>query len=249
MFGILSLLVISKRNALNQENTTPSLDPVIFIGTRSHIQLSSQVNNPIDKYILLNLMNGIKFQGTFVEFGCADGITNSNTWPLEQVGWHGLCIEANLLEVKLAQQHRRNVVNSLIGEAGAYTFVEMDEPCMQLSGIKEFYSEAFLREYESCKSQGAVVTESILQAQPLEQILSEYKIDTVTYISADCEGCEFSFIKSFNFTKFDVQVFNYEDNTVARQYKLEIDQILKTHGFELVFEAGDRLFVRKSMGL
>jgi len=154
-----------------------------------------------------------------------------------------------LLEVKLAQQHRRNVVNSLIGEAGASTFVEMDGPCMQLSGIREFYSEAFLREYESCKNQGAVVTESILQAQPLEEILSEYKIDTVTYISADCEGCEFSFIKSFNFTKFDVQVFNYEDNTVARQYKLEIDQILKTHGFELVFEAGDRLFVRKSMGL
>jgi hypothetical protein len=151
--------------------------------------------------------------------------------------------------VKVAQQHRRNVVNSLIGEAGAYTFVEMDEPCMQLSGIKEFYREAFLREYESCKRQGAVVTESILQAQPLEEILSEYKIDTVTYISADCEGYEFSFIKSFNFTKFDAQVFNYEDNTVARHYKLEIDQILKTHGFELIFEAGDRLFVRKSMGL
>jgi hypothetical protein len=93
MFGISSLSVISKRNALSQENTTPSLDPVIFRGTRSHIQLSSQVNNPIDKYILLNLMNGIKFQSTVVAFGCADGITNSNTWPLEQVGWHGLCIE------------------------------------------------------------------------------------------------------------------------------------------------------------
>lgn len=217
--------------------------------TRQPLQLTSQEGNSVDQFILQNLMSGIKFRGTYVEFGCADGITNSNTWALEQLGWFGLCIEANTLEMKLASQHRHTVVHSLIGEKGSYTFVEMDEPCMQISGIKEFYSDAYIREYEKCKSAGAIVSESTVQTRPLEDILLEHHIDTVTYISVDCEGCEFSFIKSFNFTAFDVQIFNYEDNTVAQQHKEEINKLLDGHGFRLVFEAGDRLFVRNSAGL
>ena len=119
-----------------------SLDMISVPVTSQPVQLSSQPGNSIDHYILQNLMNRIKFRGTFVEFGCTDGITNSNSWPLKQLGWHGLCIEANPLELKLAQQCRRNAAHGLIGEVGSYTFVEMDGSCMQLSGIKEFYSDA-----------------------------------------------------------------------------------------------------------
>ena len=135
------------------------------------------------------------------------------------------------------------MVHGLIGEVGSYTFVEMDGSCMQLSGIKEFYNDAYLREYEHGKNQGAVVSESTVRMWPLDDIFRKDHIDTVTYISAECEGCEFSFIKSFNFTAFDGQ------RSITLQYRQEIDEILKGHGFELVFEAGDRLFVRHSTGL
>lgn len=125
----------------------------------------------------------------------------------------------------------------------------MDGRCEQFSGIKELYSVEYLREYEACKEAGLVVEEATVATQSLEDILETHGVSDLTYISADCEGCEYSFIRTFNFTAFDVQIFNYEDNTVARQYKTEIDQILKGHGFDLAFEAGDRVFVRKSMTL
>ena len=81
---------------------------------------------------------------------------------------------------------------------------------------------------------------------PLAEALANNGMDHVTWISADCEGCEYEFIRGFNFTQFDVQIFNYEDNTGARPHKQDIDRILTSHGFKLEFEAGDRLFVRAS---
>lgn len=211
------------------------------------ITLSSQNGNPIDRYILESIMNNIKFKGTFVEFGCADGITNSNTWPLEQLGWFGLCIEANIYEYDQAKVNRAHAVNKLITtEVEKYTYAMMSGHCQQLSGIYQFYSPEYLKLYNECKQEG-LVKEVEIEGTPLSDILESFKMETVTYISTDCEGCEFEFIKNFNFTKYDVQVFNYEDNSVAKPHKVEIDKILNSHGFKVVFEGGDRLFVRKSM--
>lgn len=240
-----------QRKSYNGEINHLTASQLIVEGplNRKPIKLSSQSGNGIDRFMLEKLMNGIKFRGTFVEFGCADGITNSNTWPLEQLGWFGLCIEANPVSYKTAKARRRNVIQSLIGPSGHFTYVSMAGDCEQLSGIKEFYSVEFMELYESCKNSGLLMEESTVTTQPLDDILGSFHMTDVTYISADCEGCEYSFIKSFNFTAYDVQVFNYEDNTVARQYKTEIDKILGQHGFTLVFEAGDRLFVRNSMVL
>jgi hypothetical protein len=92
--------------------------------SKGHLNgLHSQNGNPIDSYVLRTFMNEIKFLGTFVEFGCADGITNSNTYDLEQLGWYGLCIEANVNSYNLAKRNgRKHVINSLIGPPGNYTF-------------------------------------------------------------------------------------------------------------------------------
>jgi hypothetical protein len=211
------------------------------------ISLSSQSSNPIDKYILENIMNQLKFKGTFVEFGCADGITNSNTWPLEQLGWFGLCIEANVYEFESARKNRAHTINKLItADIKNYTYAMMSGDCQQLSGIFEFYSPEYIKLYDQCKQRG-LVKEVYIEGTPLPNILESYNMESVTYISTDCEGCEFEFIKHFNFTRYDVQIFNYEDNSVARPHKAEIDVILASHGFKLVFESGDRLFIRKSM--
>lgn len=101
----------------------------------------------------------------------------------------------------------------------------MSDSCQQLSGILEFYSPAFITLYDDCKKKG-LVKEVSIQVTPLSYILETYKMDSVTYISADCEGCEFEFIKNFNFSRYDVQIFNYEDNSSARPHKTEIDSIL-----------------------
>ena len=211
------------------------------------VRLSSQGGNSIDSYITKKMMNSFHFQGTFVEFGCADGVTNSNTWSLEQMGWNGVCIEANPIAYAQAKKVRKNVVHAIVGPPGKFTFVAMRGACAQLSGIKELFSDAYLKLYDECLKKGMIDSEFTVVSTPLEIILEMYGMPRVTYISADCEGCEFSFIQSFNFTRYDVQIFNYEDNSVARPHKTEIDAILSSHGFNLEVEMGDRLFSRKSV--
>jgi FkbM family methyltransferase len=47
--------------------------------------------------------------GYFVEVGAYDGITYSNTWPLAELGWAGLCIEPILsLYERCVSNHRKH---------------------------------------------------------------------------------------------------------------------------------------------
>jgi FkbM family methyltransferase len=232
--------ILFKPNTSHKQDLQYSLNKELIF-------LSSQEGNPIDSIILNDFMHGLKFKGFFVEFGCADGVTNSNSYALEQLGWPGLCIEANLNLFKFAKKNRKNALNYLIGPEGNYTYIEMTGSCAQGSGIKEFFSDEYLHNYVGCKKAGMVTRESVIQSIQLDKILQMYGIDSVTYISADCEGCEYEFIKTFNFTHYDVQIFNYEDNTAARRYKSQIDVILAKHGFHLYKEYGDRIFIRKSL--
>ena len=55
-----------------------------------------------------------------------------------------------------------------------------------------------------------------IQDIPLPSLLKQYEMDPATYISVDCEGCEVEFIRTFNFTEFDVQWLNYENNSGTR---------------------------------
>lgn len=224
----------------------PSCPTHIPIPATGSVRLTSQGGNPIDDFILNKLMHRLKFRGTFVEFGCADGVTNSNTYALEQLGWHGLCIEPNALEYAVAKTHRKNALNNLIAPRGTYTFATMKDECDQISGIVEFYSPEFMTIYNDCTARGKSSLSKV-EARPLGDILDEWGMESVTYISADCEGCEYEFIKGFNFTRYDVQIFNYENNSVARRVRAQIDAILASHGFKEVMEAGDRVFTRDTM--
>jgi hypothetical protein len=102
--------------------------------------------------------------------------------------------------------------------------------------------------YNRCKQDDLLQQDARLVGKPLEKILDEYGMKTVTYISTDCEGCEWQFIENFDFTKYDVQIFNYKVNTVTQRHTNEINAALARHGFvESTFKGGDRIFTRPIM--
>ena len=180
--------------------------------------------------------------GTFVEFGCADGTTNSNTYPFERMGWRGLCIEPNFENYEKAKKKRKNVIHALITSSKKqFTYAEMSGSCDQFSGIIEFYSPEFNDLLEDCEKKGLVKRIS-MPGVPLADLLAEYKMTTVDWISIDCEGCEHSFITSFNFTKYGVQLVNYEPNTAAELHRSEIEEALFAHKFLYDQELQDRIF-------
>lgn len=191
-------------------------------------------------------MKNLKLHGRIVEFGCNNSITNSNTYPLEKVGWEGLCIEPNPINYEKAKKERKHAVNAIIAPEQNYTYAILTGDCNQLSGIKEFYSKEYMSLYEKCKTDGNKLQQDAkLVGKPLEKILEEHGMETVTYICTDCEGCQWQFIENFDFTKYDEQICNYEMNTVARRYTKEIDAALAKHRFvESRFKGGDHIFTR-----
>ena len=181
--------------------------------------------------------------GTFVEFGCADGTTHSTTFPFEKMGWKGLCIEPNYPNYLKAKAARKNAIFALVtGKPGKFTYAQMEGPeCNQASGIIEFYSPAYHAILKNCEAKG-MVKRVPLEGIPLETLLTKHGFTQVDWISVDCEGCEGSFISNFDFTKWGVQMVNYEPNTAARMHTAEIKAAFKKHGFVFDRELQDRIW-------
>lgn len=199
------------------------------------IIFTSQGGNSVPTYLYNTLMNGQQDkQGTFVEFGCADGTTNSNTLPFEkQLGWKGLCIEPNYDNYLRAAMVRENAIFALVtGKPGNFTYAQMSGRCDQHSGIIEFYSPQYKMIMDKCEQEG-LLSRVPLEGIPLDMLLAQHHFTHVDWISVDCEGCEASFITNFNFTKWGVQMVNYEPNTAALMHTAEIDAAFTHHGFVL----------------
>ncbi len=63
----------------------------------------------------------------------------------------------------------------------------------------------------------------------LDTILRKYKIDRVTLLKIDCEGCEYAFFRSKAIAKVDRIVGEYHD---AREFSDLLDLLDRTHVVE-----------------
>ena len=203
----------------------------------------SQAGNAVPEYLFNQMMRRANALGTFVEFGCADGTTHSTTYAFEKMGWRGLCIEPNYPQFRKVKAARKNAIFALVtGKPGKFTYAQMSGPeCDQASGIIEFYSAAYRNILAHCEEMG-MVERVPLEGVPLDTLLTAHGFSQVDWISVDCEGCEGSFITNFDFTKWGVQMVNYEPNTAARMHTAEIEAAFKKHGFVFDRELQDRIW-------
>jgi hypothetical protein len=219
------------------ESTAPSTSDLVDL-----ISHNRQIGNDVPIYIFKELMQKKRKIGTFVEFGCADGIKHSNSYAFEQMGWSGLCIEPNYPNYLKAKQVRKNAIFALVtGKPGKFTYAQGGPECDQGSGIVEFYSPEYLEIMKNCEAIGQM-QRIPLDGIPLETLLREHNFTQVDWISVDCEGCEASFITGFDFTEWGVQIVNYEPNTAARMHTQEIEAALSKHGFIFDRELQDRIW-------
>ena len=193
--------------------------------------VGSQADN-VDK-LISNTLFQKDFAGTFVEFGCSNGIRNSNSLLLEREhGWNGLCIEPNPFEAKFAIKNRKHGIHALISyPAQDYKYAAMSGHCAQGSGIVEFMNEWSKNNLKTCpKARGEQLNYVTIPGVNLETLLEENHMPSVTWISADCEGCEWTFIQNFDFDKYDVRVFSYE-TSANRETQAKIENLLTEKGF------------------
>jgi FkbM family methyltransferase len=168
--------------------------------------------------------------GFFVEFGATNGLTNSNTWLLENhFGWSGILAEPNAVWHAELSRNRRCVIDRrcVYSESGqTVSFVSPDDP--ELSAI----SVTGGRDHFAGVRQAAATFD--VETISLNDLLDEYHApDVIDYMSVDTEGSEFEILEGFDFTKRHIRLLSVEHNNTPQEAK--IDQLLTKHNFRRRF--------------
>ena len=144
------------------------------------------------------LLDSAVFQGmrdgVFVDIGAHDGTTLSNTLVFERErGWRGLCIEPNpAVFTQLAKARKVPTLNVAVGaENGVLPFRQVIGHGEMLSGLVDTTSPDHMARVEREVARfGGNTTIIDVPVRRLDDILTEYGIDEVHYLSIDTEGAE-----------------------------------------------------------
>lgn len=195
------------------------------------------------------------FNGFFIEFGCADGVSGSNTYFFERAwNWTGLCIEAHPHQIEKATRARPGsiVLNYGIGKTpGIYEFWYLTDKKgnlvqEQISGFVDFYSDVFKRIISDAVSGGAILNKVPVEIVTLTTLLERYfeENSIIDILSMDCEGCEWEALQGIDFGRWKFSLVTYELNTGSKPHMKEMNAMMEKNDYFLVSDAGDNPFYK-----
>lgn len=175
----------------------------------------------------------VKVKGFFIEAGAYDGITESNTKRLEDLGWDGLCIEPiDIFYEKCKNNRKCLTVNTVLYDKNDEEIIFIDgtnveRPCH--SGIADNLSSS-LKLVEG-KSIGVSVKK---KTQTIEKVLSDHfeNLNTIDFLSLDTEGSEYIILKVFPFDKYQFKIVCIEHNFNVENRR-SIYDLFHSKGYQL----------------
>jgi FkbM family methyltransferase len=180
---------------------------------------------------------------TFVEFGALDGLADSNSLYFErEMGWNGLLIEANPSAFAALKKNRPDAKlchAAIFDRGGMVDFEMIDGALYGWSGIKESmeppHAQRIERETEWWSRQVIAVP-----CRTLDDVLSEFGIRHIDYLSLDVEGAELAILNAFPFARYSIDVIGVEDNFGNP----ELDALIRRNGFRFLQRIGPDRFYR-----
>ncbi len=171
----------------------------------------------------------------FVEFGATDGVTNSNTWLLEnKLGWEGIVAEpAKTFQKALNNNRNCNIEQKCIAKKGGETYQFLECKNGVLSSLENYAQNGDwaqkLRKEKLCKKYK-------VETLSLEDLLNKYNAPyEIQFLSLDTEGSELDILSGFNFDKYQINSICVEHNRVHKTRK-KIYKLLTEKGYKRVFE-------------
>jgi len=166
--------------------------------------------------------------GFFIEVGAYDGVTLSNTYFLEQMGWRGLLIEpiGELCRRAATARPRSRVIHAACskrGGSGTATFtVSQNVPVLS-------FLTADAEHVERCKREGAQLMEIEVPLTTVDDILAKQRRGNdanvnpwapnrgwcVDLVSIDTEGCELDVLDGFNLERVKPRVLVIENDRAS----------------------------------
>jgi FkbM family methyltransferase len=150
--------------------------------------------------------------GYYVEVGALDGKRFSNTYALEQLGWHGVCVKAHPQYYEYTRRNRPNaaVVHAACCDTDQRSITFQTNGRGTLSAItpldESFIQERFADYYSGFK---AVQVEAKTLTTILDDAHAPRHID---FVSIDVEGNEMGVMRGIDFDRYDIRCIVVEAN-------------------------------------
>lgn len=185
--------------------------------------------------------------GTFLDVGAHDGITLNNTrFFEEELGWRGVCIEADPASFADLQRNRPTTVNLNVAAgsaSGTASFMQVDGYSQMLSGFADKVDSARIGR-EVAVHGGAARTLTV-DVRRVTDILEERGIAEVHYLSLDVEGAELDVLAGIDFSAVRIHAMTVE--YASREDRDQRLQLLS--GFIYAGRLGSDMFFVNSDGM
>jgi FkbM family methyltransferase len=179
-----------------------------------------------------------KHDGFFIDIGAYDGITISNTYALENIGWKGICVEP-IFEIyqNLAKNRKCDCVNAAIHNEE--TELEFIQTKGGRSGFKGNMSRRMLR---AATAEGIVKKLSI-KTITFDSLMKKYDTKYIDFMSIDTEGSELAVLSSIDFKEYTFGLITIENN-----HGSQLKRFMAERGYKLFLDLGaDLVFIPKNI--
>lgn len=175
--------------------------------------------------ILNDIFKG-KTDGICVEVGGYDGITGSNSYFFEKIGWKCLIVEPMPEFCKKIRSVRKcDVAEVAASDTKGEAIFYIAEGVETLSTM-----EQDVNHFKRIDSEGATgIKEIRVYTDLLTRILLDRGIRQVDFLSLDVEGHELSALRGLSFEQIRPRILIIEDNSFGAND--EIKQFMKNHSY------------------
>ncbi|WBB46826.1 FkbM family methyltransferase [Verrucosispora sp. WMMA2044] len=171
-----------------------------------------------DRWIAENLH--LPTHGVFVDIGAGDGVRGSNTLYVENLGWRGLCVDAD------PRNHQRLRQRCCAVDTCAVSAT---------TGLWPFGMYRHKPSWSGLHRTGTDYQQTLVTCRTLEDLLDQWCINGIDLLSIDVEGTELDVWKSFNPDKHQpkIVIIEYDDSHPDR-HRRTIHDRLGQETYELV---------------
>ena len=219
--------------ALKQRIEAKSASVALGEASHSHGKLAENTyHSQHNEDYLLSLIFAKKTTGTAVEVGGFDGITISNTYFFEKLGWRTIIVEPMPASAaKIRQNRQAELFECAAGSAtGSATFTI----AKGAEDLSTFNPTGY--QLKNMEFHGAKFEEIPVSIRTLDDIFTEAKIENLDFITIDVEGHEKEVLAGFNLTQWRPHLVLVEDATMG--CGSEIKQMMQKHGYERFMTTG-----------
>jgi len=183
-----------------------------------------------------NITNGV-----LVDVGAADGINNSNSRRLIEIGWGGLLIEPNINNFNKLNELYSNHVNIFLENVGCGNetiknvnfYIDKNDDYQQLSTFSN-------KQVKKCKTiYNCDFINVNIDIFNTTEILKKYNLKKINFMSIDTESYDLNVLKGIDFEYFDIDLICIED------WSEELDDLLKNSNYNIVHKTQNIFYSKK----